>query len=219
MPTTLKELRTEHHGSGMYIAAGELVDIIRTEGERVVIRGPGLFYSCNPAKQPTPAKGGVTMLVSRDCVSGSRFWGGSLVKVQFNGGQHIGRVVNVEQSRADGHFNYAVRLFNGASNVYTESQLLAPFNTPVVDVHGTLSGEYIDMNAPLVHHADKRLRVTSKGRLIAYWQYSVPAVGGLYIVPAGYRGLYQVKQRGPHDAANPWKWQHRFYEYLAVQKI
>jgi hypothetical protein len=159
----------------------------------------------------------------------SKFTRGSLVKVltlpperstngYFPTGK-IGRVLNFEQSRADGHFNYAVKFFDGDSNIFTESQLYHPFNTPQVDCHGTLAGEFIDMRAPMVLHADKRLRVTSKGRLLCYWHHGECAVGGLYIVPAGYRGLWQVKQRGPHDHHNRYPSRYVFFDYLGLQKV
>lgn len=66
--TVLKDLRSEEQGSGFYIAEGTEVEIVRREGPKVVIRGPGVFYTCNPAK-PNRPESGVCMLVSEESVS------------------------------------------------------------------------------------------------------------------------------------------------------
>jgi hypothetical protein len=64
---TLRDLRAGDEVCGTFITEGTEVEIIRKEGEtKVVIRGPGVFYSCNTAKIPKADT--VYMLVSREDV-------------------------------------------------------------------------------------------------------------------------------------------------------
>lgn len=58
---TARAFKYEHQGSGSYLENGTLVRVLREEGDKSVIRGLGLEFCCNPAKQPHQAV--VTMMV------------------------------------------------------------------------------------------------------------------------------------------------------------
>lgn len=62
MAKLLIDVRNEQLGSGMYLAAGTEVQIMRWEEDKPVIRGAGYYYCSNPNKQPVPNS--VTMIVT-----------------------------------------------------------------------------------------------------------------------------------------------------------